>query len=417
MTPEPASEDELIALLTGVRSSKPSYYRQYRHTAESLDRSIRALESASGALSDVVVGPEQLADHFVLAAVRIFDAPWAVLVVDHPAFEGDRPSVAVATVEGLRPPGERPAVVQRLLEAAGGDPVEKWLSVPLGWPDGHGWLVTGLPLGRLADDTDRALLATLGHQVVVSVRSTQLFGQAERLRAEASDVRRQLAAVQAREMVDREREHLARDLHDTVAQQVLAIGMKLEWCRGVVNDDEVAGALLETRELARETVSRIRTTIAELTSERDSSSTGFADRLEAVVQEFEGRGPSLELRAPAMFPAMPASTERAMAMVIREAIANAVVHGRATHVIIAVTVDGDHLMVGVTDDGQGRARDLKRHLDQSLRLRGGGYGRGLVNMYLRVKEVGGTLEIDHGGGPERSGVALRAVVPLGADLA
>ncbi len=425
-SPDPVDND-LVARLTGVRSSKPSYYRQYRHTAESLDRSIRALESASVLLSRVPAGPEQLVDGFVDAAAGIFDAPWAVLLAEHPAFAAEH-HVAAAAVEGgnHRPV---PRAAERFLRLVASDPVAAagpspdWLAVSLAWDDngGRGWLATGLPIEREADDTDRALLSTLGHQLVAAVRSAYLLVQAEQLRAEAGNVRRELARVREQELVERERQRIARDLHDTVAQQVLGIGMKLEWCRRAVEGDAAVGGapgqveeqLVEARELARATVGRIRTTIAELTSDLPSRTGGLTAALREVVAEFGHRGPELVWREPAGLPAIPASSERAVVMVVREAVANAVVHARATQVLVGVDCGKDRLVVTVSDDGCGDPAALQTQLRDAIRTSGGGYHRGLANVYARVVEVGGSLAIE----PAPSGgIQIAVAVPTDAHL-
>ena len=62
---EQLGESQALAQLTGVRSSKPSYYREYRHTSASLDRSIRALASTSRALTAIASGAARLVEDFL----------------------------------------------------------------------------------------------------------------------------------------------------------------------------------------------------------------------------------------------------------------------------------------------------------------------------------------------------------------
>jgi signal transduction histidine kinase len=412
----PVPQDELIARLTGVRSAKPTYYRQYRRTAEGLDRSVRALEEAAGALLDVVAGPVRLVEDFACAAVRVFDSPWAAVVAEHPAF-GSGAVTAAAGPDGLLPAGAAPGGLAGLLAGAGpgavppgGAPAGRVLSAPLGWVEGRGWLAVGLEAGQRADPTDEALLATLAHQLVAAVRGAHLVAEAERMRAESTAVREELAHMRAQEQLDRQREHLARDLHDTVVQQVLGIGYKLEWCRGRVADPEVGSSLLEARELARATVEHIRSAIAELTEPSPGADGALVARIQAVVAELDGRGATVRLDPPPDLPGLPASTERAVEMIVREAVANAVVHACAARVGVSLAVQGDEVVVEVGDDGVGEPERLRDHLAEALQHRGMPYGRGLANSFLRAREAGGSFQIT---GAPGGGVLIRAVVPAG----
>lgn len=434
--PEPGDSD-LVAQLTGVRSSKPTFYPQYRDTAESLNRSITALESASSALTSVATGPEPLAEVFVAAAARIFDAPWALLLVDHEAFAAS-PHLAVATRDG--PAGIEEA--RRFVDAAPLDPnasslqgMTDVLAVPLTWDGGgRGWLATGLPVSRAPDETDRSLLSTLGHQLVAAVRSAHLFVQAAQLRDEADRLYREaaehslslakanrrlrhisleLARAREQELINGERQRIARDLHDTVAQQVLAIGMKIEWCRASVEGTAMESWLLEAKELARATVGGIRAAISDLTSEEPAVPGGFITSLEQVAVEFRQADFDVVLQLPRNVPSVPLLTGRALVMVVHEALANVAFHANATAAWIQVGHRGHQLRLAVDDNGAGDPVALREHLRSALNRTGQGYHRGLVNSYLRVRGLGGSLSIQRSG---RGGVRILAVVPLDIDL-
>ena len=183
---------DVLARLTGVRTSKLSFYKQYRRTSESLDRSILALASVSKALTAVDAGPASLVESFLPAVVETMGAQWAALVAEYSAFP-EQPYARMATREGLLALPDLPAEVLALLQepppAGSHSPADchdvAGHCVPLRWDSGWGWLAVGLPDSR-TDDTDAALMTTLAHQVVAAVQASYLLVERERLRAVAS---------------------------------------------------------------------------------------------------------------------------------------------------------------------------------------------------------------------------------------
>jgi signal transduction histidine kinase len=435
MGPAEPADDDVVAKLTGVRSSKPNYYSQYRDTAHSLNRSVRALESASSALASVAAGPEQLVEVLVGSALQVFDAPWALVLVDHEAFAAS-PHLALTT-DGRAGTDSVPIAASRFVDAAFRDQAlavpevhDDFLAVLLRWEDGgSGWLATGLPAGRVPDEMDRSLLSTLGHQVVAAVRSAHLFAQAEQLRDQASQlyvdaadharslaevneqlrhVRLELARAREQQLINQERERIARDLHDMVAQQVLALGMKIEWCRASVQGTSVDAQLLEAKELARATVERIRATIFDLTSEDASAPNGLVACLDALVVEFRRANLDVMLETKSHIPGVPLATRRALVAVAHEALANVAFHANATSAWIQVEQHEGGLQIAVDDNGAGVASALRDHLRLELYRAGESRHRGLANSYIRLHELGGMLEIEPS---EHGGIRMVAVVP------
>ncbi|MGV1007555.1 MAG: hypothetical protein ACOYBY_02980 [Dermatophilaceae bacterium] len=184
-------EPHELAQLTGVRSSKTSYYREYRHTCASLDRSIRALASTSTALTAIASGAGRLVADFLPAVAETLGADWAALVASHPAFPAS-PYRLVATRDGVVGSSEH-ADLGLLGQQAGPlrsgsvapRTARSWVR-PVRWADdGWGWLAVEMPGRGGATDTDGAILATLAHLVVAAVQNSQLLAERERLRAAA----------------------------------------------------------------------------------------------------------------------------------------------------------------------------------------------------------------------------------------
>ena len=100
--------------------------------------------------------------------------------------------------------------------------------------------------------TDRAILRVLANQAAVALHNSFLFHATTQLRgrsdqlydattrhardlaarsAELAETQRQLVAAMQRQALDDERHRIARELHDSVTQFVLSVGMTIEVCR------------------------------------------------------------------------------------------------------------------------------------------------------------------------------------------
>lgn len=405
--------------LVGVRSSKTTYYPEYRHTAESRDRSIRALEPVSRALTTLEGGPERLVEAVVSATAEIFSAVGVACLISHPAF-GERPYVLLgATDDGPddAPPPELTAVVNAHAgQELGMDALHRLLLTGLVWNDQSvGWLAARLPPGREQDETDEAILRTLANQTVVAIQNSWLYADAERLRAEAmraydemaqhvrdletrnrelDEARSALAEAREREVVAVERQRIARELHDNVAQHVLSIGMNVEWCRGITADPALAARLLLAKELARSTIDHIRQAIFELSAVGDPATRGLPFALRRLATDEFGLGASaVTVRVVGRSEKLSEHIERSMYMIAREAVFNAFRHAAAHHVSMRLSYRSGSLRLTITDDGDGDARELRRYIEGPGPWHSDGLHCGLVNMAERARELGGELTI------------------------
>jgi signal transduction histidine kinase len=418
MGDERSASADLLARLTGVRSSKLSFYNKYRHTSASLDRSIRTLASTSTVLTPITAGPVCLVDGFVPAVASTLDAEWAALVAAHPAFP-EQPYVVVG--DRLGPVvGAREPSLEHLTETRDPHAIDLptgQRAVPLNWTDeAWGWLAVQLPADRGdGDDTDTAILVTLANHVVTAVQSSHLLaevsGYARQLSLTNSQLRRtQLALDRAREreIVETERQRLARELHDRVAQRVLAIGMALECCRGLATDDVLGARLREAQELARGTVATIRDAIFELSASDDLLPGGLVPSVRAMAARCSADGPAVSVHEQGTAVRMPRSTERALLIVVREALFNVLLHSNATRAMVRVAWEANSVVLEVADDGRGDPEQLSRHLYEALRSRSG-HHQGLASVHGRIRELGGGLEVSSAPG---GGVRLTVRVPI-----
>ncbi len=199
------------------------------------------------------------------------------------------------------------------------------------------------------------------------------------------------ADAQQRELVEvrlRERERLARELHDTVAHHVSAIAIQAQAGRAVAGKrpEATAEALAVIEEAASRTLDELRSIVGALREDDDAErapQAGIAD-LEALARQSTDLAVTVTLDGDVA--ALRPSMEAALFRIGQEALTNARRHARgARAVLIAVEADVDDVTLIVTDDGEA-----------PIGPRRGGYG--LVGMMERAALLGGTLSA--GPGPD-----------------
>lgn len=197
----------------------------------------------------------------------------------------------------------------------------------------------------------------------------------------------------------REREQLARDLHDTVAHHVSAIAIRAQAGQAVSASDPAAAveALRVIESEAARTLAEMRTIVRGL--RRDDAADfaplpGIAD-----VPGLAGRatdGPEVHVALEGDPGRVPAPVSAAVFRLAQEAVTNARRHARrASRIDVRVRTAGDSVRVEVVDDGEGGAR--------------AGEGFGIVGMVERAESLGGTCTA----GPRRDrGWVVTAELPL-----
>ncbi|WP_313117384.1 ATP-binding protein [Ectopseudomonas guguanensis] len=203
----------------------------------------------------------------------------------------------------------------------------------------------------------------------------QAFAEDRRLR------RRELSA---------ERGLLARELHDSVAQQLGYLQIRTARLHGVLGDARQAELMLED---LRHTLHGLHRQVRELISGARLTMDGRTLRqaLEASVAEFARNSScvfSLDNRLPD--DGLPAQSELQVLQIVREALANVVRHSHARQVQIRLWPTGNGFEVEVRDDGVGLPADLpdSGHFGLSImRERAAAIGAELL---IASKDGGGT---------------------------
>ena len=243
-----------------------------------------------------------------------------------------------------------------------------------------------------------------GSLVVGRLASEHPFTQADYWLFEsfASQVSVALDYGRARRELERlalldDQERIARDLHDTVIQQLFATGMSLQAIAKRMSQPVLAERVLQAVTTLDNTIHDIRATVFALASPADERPTIRTSVLAEVAQFSEPDDVSVRVsfHGPVDTAVGPAVGPHVMAT-LREALSNVARHAEATHVDVCLEAGSDIVLL-VSDDGVGIPHDQTRR-------------SGLRNLAERAQSLGGRMEIST---PDR-GTVLTWRIPIGA---
>ena len=199
----------------------------------------------------------------------------------------------------------------------------------------------------------------------------------------------------------REREQLARELHDTVAHHVSAIAIRAQAGRTLAasRPEAAVEALAVIEEAASRTLADMRSLVGTLRDGEEAELTpqGGVRDLQRLARGRNG-GPRVDVRLAGDLDDLPPLVDAAVYRIAQESITNAVRHARhATLVDVHVTGDRDCVRLSVRDDGDASPSGADR-----------ASGYGLIGMTERAALLGGTLQTGPGAD---GGWTVTAVLP------
>jgi len=203
--------------------------------------------------------------------------------------------------------------------------------------------------------------------------------------AEANTKLTHYAATLERLTVTRERNRLARELHDTLAHTLSAVAVELEAVNALWDVDSFQAHNLLKRSLTATRIGLTETRRA-LQALRSSPLQDLGLAL-AIRQEAEAIAEradlTLDLRVPERMDNLPPNVEQCVYRVAQEALANVAHHAQAQHVKVSVYQKDKHLTLSVSDDGNGFDPDT---IDAEHHL-------GIRGMQERAEMISGVLDI------------------------
>jgi signal transduction histidine kinase len=182
-----------------------------------------------------------------------------------------------------------------------------------------------------------------------------------------------------------ERNRMAREIHDTLAQDLLGAALQIEGALGSFGASPAATLqhLERARELIHESLASARRSVWDLrdpaliANDLGSALASFAEK---VTEDSPAR---LELRLSSQPRPLPQEVAEHLLRIGREAITNAVRHAGAERILIALNFTDDRVILRVKDDGRGFTPGQSGD-DPSF---------GLINMAERAGQLAARLEI------------------------
>lgn len=236
----------------------------------------------------------------------------------------------------------------------------------------------GHSLGFLGVGFDRPR-AALGESTITLARG---MAQQATLALELARLSRQARQTAVAE----ERNRLARDIHDTVAQGFAGISVQLETAKRVLsrNPEKAATCITEALGLARAGPGEIRRSVWALRP-LELESGDLTDALRQLVARvrhdpgihlaFETRGPRARL---------PPEAENELLRIAQEALTNSLRHAHPRSVTVELSFGADGARLTVSDDGDG--------FNPAASTEARGFG--LISMRERAARIGATVTVD-----------------------
>lgn len=209
----------------------------------------------------------------------------------------------------------------------------------------------------------------------------------ERRRAEESMHRLSARLLQ---LQDEERRHIARELHDSTAQTMYALAIKLRLVAdsGRPPDPKYDQLLTESQQLAQQCLSEMRT-MAYLLHPPSLDELGLVPACRSLVKGFTERsGILVDLAVPSELDRLPRDTETALFRVVQESLSNIHRHSGSKTATVQFLQTEQEIRLEIKDQGRGLVREvLDRVIDETQ------LGVGIAGMRERLRQLGGQLEV------------------------
>jgi signal transduction histidine kinase len=252
---------------------------------------------------------------------------------------------------------------------------------------GHGLLMSPtVSWGYAAREATVMLVATVITFVVSRIAANERRARSE---LAAANQRLRTYAAQAEALATtQERNRLAREIHDTLAQGFTGIALQLEAIDSALTGgrlDVAAQRLGQARSLAREGLAEARRSVQALRP-RALEQQSLTEALPNAVRSLTaGSALAVRVETPDNAPVLAPDVEADLLRIAQEAVTNVVKHADASTLTVRLGWDGDCLELRVRDDGRGLSAATSDAAEPS--------GFGMTAMRERVERHGGTLRV------------------------
>ena len=249
---------------------------------------------------------------------------------------------------------------------------------------------------------DLSLLGTIAGQLSMAVENAMLYQQVQAREALRGELYRRIVAAQ-----ERERQRIARELHDGAGQMLTGLGLGLKAAADAVQREPSLASrqLTELKDLNAQALQELRDLISDL---RPSvlDDLGLVPALQGHIQNFSERcGVETDLLVDGRRRRLQPEIETVLFRITQEALNNVAKHASASQAMVRLFFTNNAVQLIVTDDGCGFDPD------RALGATNDGQRRawGLLGMQERVTLVGGECEIASRIG---QGSTVRVLIPL-----
>lgn len=247
-----------------------------------------------------------------------------------------------------------------------------------------GVLNVASPDWRELSADDLRLLHTIGDFLSIAIERANLFGQSA-----------QLGALE-------ERNRLAREIHDTLAQGLSAVAMQLESADALLESgsepERVRATIQQALSLTRVNLDEARRSVMDLRAAPLEGLSLSAALSRLVAEQTIAADPVIRFESTGGGRRLPVRIEDGLYRITQEALSNIQQHAEADRAYVRLGISSAEARLVIEDDGRG--------FDPST-IPAGSFG--LVGMNERVKLLGGRLSIES---ETDQGTRLEVVIPL-----
>ena len=248
---------------------------------------------------------------------------------------------------------------------------------------------------------DLSLASTIASQLSIAMENAMLYEEVREREALRGELYRRIVSAQ-----ERERQRIARELHDSTGQVLTGLGLGLMAASESVHTDpeQASQQLLELKNLNAQALQELRDLISDL---RPSilDDMGLVPAIQAQVKEFEARtGVDAGFMTDGPRRRLPSEIETVIFRIAQESLTNVAKHAEAEHALVRLIFDDQTVQLIVTDDGHGFDPEEALSADDRERR-----AWGLLGIQERINLVGGGCEI---ASQQGRGTTVRCWVPL-----
>ncbi len=233
-------------------------------------------------------------------------------------------------------------------------------------------------------DEEADLLKTMSNEAAVALENARMLDSLKSQQLQVEQLLGQVVLAQ-----EEERNRISIDLHDSVAQWLVAVSYGIQTFRYALPDKEVEKARSELSDMEStitKSLNELRRVVVGLRPPA-LEELGLTHALKHSLDDLKADGTVCRLNQAGKPFRLPSSIEIAVYRVVQEALSNIRKHADATRVTLNMEFNKDELLVEVRDNGQGF--NLSQTLDSAITV-----GRlGLLGMKQRVEMLGGDMNI------------------------